>query len=125
MRNDPAPDGCGIPVVGTDAGAGLDGAGARAAGAGEAAWVEMWILGRWTGSAWGLAGATGAAGAAAAAPDCRRIWALASSKALWLQLGQFTFTGIRPFTGSTSKANFVPQGHKILMFMIRAWGSAA
>ena len=92
------------------------GAGAVSAAAGAAA-----MAGTAVAETIGTAGAP----AAAAAAICPRISAFASSRALALQPGQFTFTGIRPLTGSTSKANFVPHGHWIFTFILRVSDSIA
>ena len=63
-----------------------------------------------------------AAGGAGVAASWRAISALARSSALELQPGQLTFIDIRPLTGSTSKANFVPHAQWILTFMVTVWG---
>jgi len=65
----------------------------------------------------GMAGVGPATGAAAVV-NCRRISAFANSRALALQPGQLTLTGIRPLTGSTSKAKRVPHEHSILTFIL-------
>jgi hypothetical protein len=64
-------------------------------------------------------GALGAGGAAGAViPSCCAIISLAASVASLEQEGQFTGDGIFPPIGSISKANFVPQSHRILMVMV-------
>jgi hypothetical protein len=55
------------------------------------------------------------------AASCSLMIALAASVPSAPQLGQFTRTGIRPLTGSTSNANFVSQPHSTLTFMAWIW----
>lgn|SRR5581483_1687455 len=146
MRNELCCGGLGALGTRTGAGAGLTetvaiatgagvagGGGAGATGAGVAgaglegiairtAPEELESAGAGAGTGVGV-GAGRATATAAEDANCRWISALANSRALLLQPGQFTFTGIRPFTGSTSKANLVPQPHWIFTFMFRVWGS--
>jgi hypothetical protein len=72
-------------------------------------------LGAIAGGTGGFVGApTGSTGAAGAA-DWINAFAFAVASAL--HAGQNTGAGIRPFTGSTSNLNFVPQSQRTLISM--------
>jgi hypothetical protein len=66
----------------------------------------------------GLAALGTGAAAGAVIPSCRAIISFAASVVSFEQEGQFTGDGIFPPIGSISKANFVPQSHRILMVMV-------
>ena len=88
-------------------------------GAAGVAAVRMRTLGGSVGGGGGV-GATDVVAVAAA--SCPAMMAFASAVQSALHDGHSTGTGIWPFTGSTSKANFVPQTHSTLTSMGQGFG---
>lgn len=67
-------------------------------------------------------GTDGGGAAVCAAASCSAMLAFASAVQSALHDGHCTGTGIRPFTGSTSKANFVSHAQRILTSMSQGLG---